>query len=461
MSPVYVNSMSKNDPDSQRDSPAKNKGLLGTTRRKFFVSSSATWASVSLAGCLGNDDGGSEEEETTYYVVTDEVVAGSDGIPEGAGNLVSQGRGQRAFVPGMQAVFKVGIWEPETGDIVSDNTITEATVSLDSGEEIDLEFASTDREWSGTWEIPEDQEPGTVGYEIQVSNGAEFTEVGVAQNEVEIIEFDPDLANYVVTIDTVIHEDQAGGWVQSCLPQHNYTANQAVGFHVGIYDGSNGEIVGPDVVDGASIAFNNIEADPLELSWSEEDGYWSATWRGIPEGYTGTVEFEVQVTNEEEEFYNVGVESGTIEVIEEPDVGEQADRYVVTADPVSITDRAPETGGGYVQSCLPQHNFTTDMAIGFHIGIYDSATGEMVGSDTIDEATISFTFTPSGSDSSEDLGTETLAWDSEAGEWGYTWRGSPDEPGTVEYQIQLTVDGEFYEVGVEYGSLNIIEDPGL
>jgi hypothetical protein len=461
--------MSKNDTEAGRGSPDEggNRGLLGTTRRKFVATGSATWASVSLAGCLGGGDDEGQEDETPRYVVTDEIVAGSDGIPEAAGDLVSAGRGQRSFVPGMQAVFKIGIWDPETGDIVSDNTITDATVTLGSGEEIELEFASTEREWSGTWTIPEDYEPGTVEYEVQVSNGAEFTEVGVAENTLEVIEFDPQVANYVVTIDTITHDDQAGGWVQGCAPQHQYTADQAVGFHVGIYDGSNGELVTDEVVDSAQVVFNNIDADPVPLSYDNpEDGepLWSATWRGIPEGYTGTIEFEVQVSNEDEEFYNVGIESGTIQVIEEPNVGQQANNYVVTVDTISIADRAPETGGGYVQSCWPQTNFATDMAVGFHVGIYDGTNGEMVGTDTIDEATISFTFIPSEGDSEQDLGTESLTYDNpDDGEplWALTWRGTPDEPGRVDYEVQLTVDGEFQEVGVEYGSIQFISPPDL
>lgn len=461
--------MSKHDPDSSSGTPAQtgSGGLLGTTRRKFVAGSSATWASVSLAGCLGGEDDQGQEDETPTYVVTDEVVAGSEGIPEGAGDLVASGRGQRAFVPGMQAVFKIGIWDPETGDIVSDNTIEEATVSVDGGEDIELEFASTDREWSGTWDIPEDHEAGTVEYEVQVSNGAEFTEVGVAENTLEIIEFDPSVANYVVTIDTITHDDQAGGWVQGCLPQHNYTADQAVGFHVGIYDGSNGELVDDSVVDSAEIVFNNIDADPVALEFEDPDDgepLWSATWRGIPEDYTGTVEFEVQVSNEDEEFYNVGIESGTIEVIEQPEVGEGADNYVVTVDTLAIDDRAPESGGGYVQSCWPQTNFATGMAVSFHVGIYDGSNGEMVDDSVIDEASISFTFSPTEGDSSEDLGTETLSYDNpDDGEplWGITWRGSPEEPGTVDYEVQLTVDGEFQEVGVEYGTMQFIDPPDL
>lgn len=302
-----------------------SSSLLGTSRRKFMVAGSASWASISLAGCsdlLGNGEEENGEEEVPHFVVTDEVIAGSEGIPEGASGFVTPGRPQRAFVPGMQAVFKIGVWDPETGDIVSDEALEEATVELDRDVTVNLEFLRGDREWSGDWMIPEDEEPGTVGYSIEVSNGAEFTGVGIATSELEVIEFEGPAANYVVTISTYSTETRAGGYVQSCLPQHNYTPGMKVGFDVAIYDGASGELVGPDAVDEAIIEFETD--DSITLEWSEEDGLWNETWMIPEDREPGTLTYEVLVSADRDVHVaghrsHHSVAQDSIEVIEDPE----------------------------------------------------------------------------------------------------------------------------------------------
>ena len=446
--------MNKRQAESTKDSLTEQQsasGLLGTTRRKFVATGTASWASVSLAGCL--DDGEEQEHNNGVpnFVVTDDVIAGEQGIPDGAGGFASAGRPQRAFVPGMEAIFKIGVWDPETGDIVSDEALTEARVDLDTGDEVELEFSRDEREWTGSWVIPEDAEPGTVGYTVEVSNAAEFTDVGVAASELEIIDFEPSAANYVVTDDTYAIDDRAGGYVQSCLPQHNFTPDMAIGFDIGIYDGGSGEPVGPDTVDEAAIEFEDGDPDRVELEWDDEDEYWGYTWRGTPEGFTGTLEYEVVVTNDGE-FHNVGVYQGSVEIIDEPaDAGtDPAAHYVVTDDTYAIDDRV----GGFVQSCLPQHNFTADMGVGFDIGIYDARTGDPVGPDTVDEAAIEF--------EDGDPDRVELDWDEDGEYWSYTWRGIPEGyEGELTYEVQVSNDGEFHRVGVYQDSIQVIDDPGL
>lgn len=288
---------------------------VDSSRRKFMLAGAATWASISLAGCTDLLSAEDEPEDTVpHFVVTDEVFAGAAGIPAGAEGFITPGRPLRMFVPGMQAVFKVGVWDPETGDIVSDVALDEVLVDLDRGAEVELIFARNDREWTGDWYIPEDEETGTVTYEVSVTNAAEFTQVGIAENEFEIVEFDPVLTNYVVTDDTYATSTRADGFVQSCLPQHNFTPDMPVGFDIGIYNGNTGQPVGPDIVDEVVIVFEAGDPDMMELEWDEDDEYWSNTWRGIPEGYEGTLTYEVQVTNEGE-FYHLGVHRGSIEII--------------------------------------------------------------------------------------------------------------------------------------------------
>lgn len=435
------------------DSTENDQSIVGkhldSTRRRFMATGVATWASVSLAGCLGDDNDDDDAEAVPNFVVTDEVIAGSDGIPEGASGFVSAGRQQRQFVPGMEAIFKIGVWDPESGDIVSDEALTEALVDLDRDVTVDLEFFRDDREWSGGWEIGEDEAPGTVGYDVQVSNAAEFTRVGIAESELDIIEFEPaTAANYVVTEDTYATEDRGGGYVQSCLPQHNFTSDMAIGFDIGIYDGGSGEPVGPDVVDEAIINFETGDPDEIELEWDDDGELWNYTWRGVPADFEGTLTYEVQVTNDGE-FHNVGVYTGSVEIIEAEEVGEDpTDAFVVTDDTYATEDR----GGGWVQSCLPQHNFTPDMAVGFDIGIYDGRTGDPVGPDVVDEATLVF--------ADGDPDQVSLEWDDDGEYWNYTWRGIPDGyEGELTYEVQVTNDGEFHNVGVYQESIQVIPEP--
>lgn len=419
------------------------------SRRSFMKAGAATWASISLAGCTGLlNDNDEDDDEVPTFVVTDEVVAGSTGIPDGAGGFVTPGMPTRSFIPGMQALFKVGVWDPETGDIVSDQALDEAIVDLDRDVMVDLIFARNDREWTGDWIIPDDEETGTVGYTVEVTNAAEFTNVGITESELQIIEFDPQVANYVVTDDTYATDDAGGGWVQSCLPQHNFTPEMAVGIDIGIYHGGTGEPVGPDIVDEALLEFGAGDPDTGELEWDDEDQHWSYTWRGIPEDYVGTLSYDVVLTNEGE-FHQVGVFQGSIEIIEPPEESDApTTSYVVTDDTYAIED----AGGGWVQSCLPQHVFTPDMGVGMDIGIYDGTTGEPVGLDVVDEAIIEF--------EAGDPDTAELEWDADDEHWSYTWRGIPEGyEGTLTYEIQVSNEGEFHRVGVYQGSIEIITDP--
>ncbi len=446
--------MSDNNASPEGDEPGvgsaidlvNRDGPVDSSRRKFMLAGAATWASISLAGCtdlLSNEE---EPEETVpHFVVTDEVFAGSAGIPEGAEGFFVPGQPLRAFIPGMQAVFKIGVWDPETGAIVSDVALDEVLVDLDRAEEIELIFARNDREWTGDWNIPEDEETGTVTYEVSVTNAAEFTQVGIAENELEIVDFQPLFTSYVVTDDTYATETRAGGYVQSCLPQHNFSSDMAIGFDIGIYDGSTGDPVGPDTVDEVVIEFEVGEPSTMELEWDEDDELWNNVWRGTPDDFTGTLTYEVQVTNEAE-FNQVGVYQGSVEIIDA--AADPTATYVVTDDTYSTETRAD----GFVQSCLPQHTFTPEMPVGFDIGIYDGSTGDPVGPDTVDEVVIEFEV--------GDPSTMELEWDEDDELWNNVWRGIPDDfTGTLTYEVQVTNAGEFYRVGVYQGSFQVIEEP--
>ena len=421
---------------------------VDNSRRQFMLGGAATWLSISLAGCtdLLNDDDDPDTEVPTF-VVTDEVFAGAGGIPEGAEGFIVPGRPLRMFVPGMEAVFKVGVWDPESGDIVSDVALDEVLVDIDRGDSVNLIFDRGEREWTGGWDIPQEEETGTVTYEVEVTNAAEFTSVGIAENEFEIVEFDPTVANYVVTDDTYSTATHGGGFVQSCLPQHNFTPSMPIGFDIGIYHGGTGEAVGPDIVDEVVIEFEAGDPSTMELEWDDDDELWNNVWRGTPDDYVGTLTYEIQVTNEGE-FNHVGVYQGSVEIIEEPDEEDPTSTFVVTDDTYATETLAD----GFVQSCLPQHNFTPDMAVGFDIGIYDGTNGQPVGPDIVDEVVIEF--------ETGDPSTMELEWDDDDELWNNVWRGIPDDyTGTLTYEVQVTNDGEFYNVGVYQGSISVIEPP--
>jgi|GEM_PF-732639 len=427
--------MSDTDPEHRVEHASETSdGLLDTTRRKFLATGAASWASVALAGC-GESQSTATTEETPSYVVTDEVIAGSEGIPEGASGFVKSGRPQQTFVPGMQAIFKIGVWDPETGDIVSDEALDEARVELDRDADIGLEFSRDNREWSGDWMIPDDAEPGTVGYDVVVSNGAQFTDVGIAADEIEIIDYEvPAAGNYVVTTSTYTTEGVGGGYVESCQPVHNFTPGMKVGFEVGIFDSSSGDPVGEGDVGGVVIQLQDGSTVELGAPALEEDEkLWRGTWE-IPEDQEpGTITYEVQISESSSETVHIGadayhaIEQDSFKVIEQAGGDGGEPNYVMTVEPYSTET----TGGGFVQSCFPQHNFTPGMKVGFDVGIYDGDTSEMVGPDTIDQAVIEF----ENGDSIE------LSWTSDAEQpvWNNTYTVPEDtEAGPLTFQIVVT-----------------------
>ncbi|QSG04009.1 hypothetical protein [Natranaeroarchaeum sulfidigenes] len=308
---------------------------MSASRRRVMAAGGAAFASVAVAGCTGDDNGdengdengaanddenGDEENEVLNYVVTDDLIAGSAGAPDtGFAQSCSP---TRQFMPGMQAVFKIGIYDPETGDPVDNETVDEAvveigddTVELEHGEEgEDDEF-----EWSGNWMIPDDQDPGTVEYVVEVTNEGQYQNVGIYQGELEVIEGD-DPRNYVVTDDVWAGSeeipDDANGFAQACAPQNQFRPGMQAVFKVGVYDGTTGEMVGPDTLDEVTVDVDGF--DTVELGTEDEDDWdddeWDAGWIIPDDAEEGTVEYTVEVTNEGV-FYNVGVSASEIEII--------------------------------------------------------------------------------------------------------------------------------------------------
>ncbi|MFW6458340.1 MAG: hypothetical protein ACOCY6_02870 [Halodesulfurarchaeum sp.] len=310
-----------------------SKNGLGVSRRKFVAGSAAGFASVALAGCSGGEDGTTTTEEPTTepepepenYVVTDDVIVGSGGVPSNMG-FVSSCSPSRTFAPGMTPVFKIGVYDPDSGDVLGDDTIDSVVVDIDDHESVDLAWGGDAEEdpadeWSGSWTIPEDAEAGTISYTVEVSNGdANFQDVGIMESEITVIDYSQTfiIRDDVYTGSSGIPEDNA--YVSSCQPERLFTPGMMVGFDVWVYDGTSGKPVGPEETDSEDIVpasdiddamsgveavtINIVEPDKtIDLAWSAEENddeeieemLWNGTWT-LPEDIeTGTVEYEIDV----------------------------------------------------------------------------------------------------------------------------------------------------------------------
>ncbi|AOW80728.1 hypothetical protein HTSR_1555 [Halodesulfurarchaeum formicicum] len=291
------------------------------SRRKFVAGTAAGFATVSLAGCT---DGNGEptttaEPEPEDYVVTDDIIVSSSYVPENAG-FAQACSPSRMFVPGMHPVFKIGVYDPETGEILGNDELESVVVNIDGHGSVELAWSGDDEEhpadeWSGSWAIPEDVSPGTITYTVEVTDGdAEFQRVGILESSFTVIEY-TDPRNYVITDDVYAGSAGMDGYgdnefISSCQPSRQFAPGMMVGFDIGVYEGRTGNPVGPadgdqeDVIAGIESATITIDGfgETLDLEWAgiddegepTEDLNWNATFY-IPEdaesgSYTYTVE---------------------------------------------------------------------------------------------------------------------------------------------------------------------------
>lgn len=326
-----------------------------STRRKFIVGGAATWATTILAGCSDDGDGGAQTDSPTdsptptptatpteeptespsptpeppeNYVVTDDMGTGSEGIPSGA-SFVSACAPTRKFIPGMHAVWYVGVYDPETGEQLTDETIDEMTVEFTNRdwEPVKLTWAGDDEEhpadeWNGATVIPEDTETGTVKYTVSITNGdADFRNVGILANEFEIIEYEEEI-KYVVSNYTyaISSPDVSSGFVSACGPEWQYMPGMTVAFAANIYDANTGKEPGPDTIDEVMVEFPNGEFDPIELAWQgDNEEHAAKVWESVlelPEDVeTGTYKYEISVTAEAANVLDVGIATDEFTVI--------------------------------------------------------------------------------------------------------------------------------------------------
>jgi len=348
----------------------------GTTRRRLLASGAATWATVALAGCTGGDDGGNgdatteptdtESPTTTTtteptpqpqnYVVTTETWAGGQGVPASISFMSACARSD-TFVPGMQAVFFVGIFDPETGDRLTGDDLGGVQVNVGDGmNTIELEWSdehshatrNEGNNWVGSWTVPEDMEPQGLSYTVEVTDGdANFQNVGILTDQIEVIAYD-DPSNLVVDTETRWNGHPApeytNGFVGTCAPEREFTSEMDVTFVVGIYDSTSGNMVGTDGlvnpntgeavddggseyndgIDSATVVSGDDSFEDVELEWTAalDDENGLPRWYGTLESENlgaGTYGYEVQISDESAGRFDTGIASAQFSIIEMPE----------------------------------------------------------------------------------------------------------------------------------------------
>ncbi|MFB6069570.1 MAG: hypothetical protein ABEJ76_00995 [Halanaeroarchaeum sp.] len=272
-----------------------------TTRRKLMAAGAVSWATVGLAGCAG---GGAQsdtttttaEPEPTNYVVTDDMAVGSEGVP-GGHNFLSACSPSRKFTPGMQAIWYVGVYNPATGDQLTDEDLGKKGVEIRfknrDWDPVKLGWAGDDKEhpaqeWGGSIVLPEDAKPGTVKYEVvipQKPENSNFTPVGIAANSFTIIEekeLEFVVSNYTYAVSS---PKASNGFVSACGPEWQFAPGMKVAFAANIFDANTGKEPGPDVIKEAKITFPNGEFDDVKLAWQGGEDvakeHREKVWEGV------------------------------------------------------------------------------------------------------------------------------------------------------------------------------------
>lgn len=346
--------MSSNDPELTRTEETDEEKRVAVqlsdssraTRRSFIATGAAVWATASLAGCTGSNapeqaaaidsDNVEAAQEAKNYVVTDDMGAGSQGVPNAA--FMSACAPTRKFVPGMQAVWYIGVYDPETGEHVTNDTIDSMQVEFTNRDwdPVELTWAGDDgehpsEEWNGSTVLPSDAEPGTVQYQIAASGGGgNYQNVGIVASEFEVLGLE-DTVTLVVSNYTyaVSSPARSNGFVSACGPEWQYAPGMTVAFAANIFDAQTGNEPGPEQIDRVRVQFPNGNRpdmkgingfEPLELEWQGDAGdhaekVWEASLELPEDARRKTYEYQIAVTSEARDIYDVGIATDTFTVI--------------------------------------------------------------------------------------------------------------------------------------------------
>lgn len=185
-------------------------------RRQFLVAGAAGVATLSLAGCIGDDyedeyeqtQAELEEAETTIsgledeladaesdleekernHVVTAQTYVGDGEVPGNIQQFVRENAPQSVFVQGMTLRFEVGVFAANTGEPV--DAVDSAVVEIpDVGVTLDLEWDSETETWQATWDDTADAEPGVYTYTVDVTLDGTVNRLGTREYQFELLEY--------------------------------------------------------------------------------------------------------------------------------------------------------------------------------------------------------------------------------------------------------------------------------
>lgn len=306
-------------------------------KTRWRLPGAATWATV-LAGCTSDEDENTattrgtertQEPRPENYVVTVETGSGSVGTPEVV-SFISACSPTSTFLPGMETVFYVSIYDPETGDQLTPDdldavsvSICDETVELSWHDGDDRKNRSNGPAWIGSWIIQQDIEQGEYEYVIEVTDeDANVRNVGVLANTLEIADYDSP-RNYVVTTETVWNDHPISGNIKEIdvppASEREFGAEMHIDFVVGIYDRTTGKPVGNDELDVVTVVSDDRSFEDVRLEWS---GIGEPQWTGTLETgdlEVGTYGYEVTITDSDRSRIGVEIASAEFTIIEVPE----------------------------------------------------------------------------------------------------------------------------------------------
>jgi hypothetical protein len=251
----------------------------------------------------------------------------------------------------MQIIFYVGIYDPETGEQLTDEDLDGVVVNVDGGPSVELGWAGDDEEnpaeeWGGSTVLASDISTGSYTYTVEISGGdGNFRTVGILEDSFEVIEYD-DPSNYIV--DAATHwshgpgdtPDYTNGFVGACAPEREFTPEMDVTFVIGIYDSLSGNVVGANglvdpstgeqIEDSGDMALDSVtvvspdgsfEDLPLEWVHGRDDENTTPQWNATLETENlspGSYPYEVRISDESRDRYDVGIASAQFSIIEVP-----------------------------------------------------------------------------------------------------------------------------------------------
>jgi hypothetical protein len=123
-----------------------------------------------LTACGGDDDSDAEATPAaaaSLFVAAD-MVQGGHNVPEGGSSCVLNSQ----FPRNSEMVWRVRISDPQTGDLMGDDSIDSVVINLSNGESIEMGYGPHPRQppqtfyWTASWVVPVDSPTGTLDYEV-------------------------------------------------------------------------------------------------------------------------------------------------------------------------------------------------------------------------------------------------------------------------------------------------------